>query len=200
MQRGVTGADGIGISAFVEEERRNVPMPAVGGKHQRAGAIGQSVVGICAGGEQYPGRPNVPDTRGEQQRGAATSQNCVIQLLATRSLSLHPDDGLRISAGAGAHVSAGFDQQLDNIRLALCHGPHERGLIVRGLLGLDVGPARQQRLDGPRVTRARTGHEYRFAVQQLRVGIGARRQETLDHRRAAVRTRLVQPWRGRAPS
>src|SRR5260370_23808566 len=92
MQRGVTGADGIGISAFVEEERRNVPMPAVGGKHQRAGAIGQSVVGICAGGEQYPGRPNVPDTRGEQQRGAATSQNCVIQLLATRSLSLHPDD------------------------------------------------------------------------------------------------------------
>jgi hypothetical protein len=41
VQRRVAGADGIGIRALLEEQCRNVSVPAVGGEHQRAGAVGQ---------------------------------------------------------------------------------------------------------------------------------------------------------------
>ena len=187
MQRGVSAAERVRIRAAFEEQCGDTAVAAVRRQHERADAVGLRIIRVGARFQQQARRLDVAGSRREQQRRRAAAQHGVVQLLASRTLRLLADDGLRVGERARADVGARLDEHLDDLGMLFGRGPHQRGLVVLALLRVHIGAASEQRFHRAGVTGARAGHQHRLAVHERRVRIGACREEPLDHCRAAIR-------------
>ena len=80
--------------------------------------------------------------------------------------------------------------------MTLGHRPHQRGLTPGALDRVDAGAGSEQGAHAVRGAGPGRGHHRGLALRQLYVRVRAGREQTLDHRRAAVLGR--EPQRGRA--
>ena len=166
-------------------------MTAVGGDHQGARAVRQGVVHIRACREQELRGLDVAHSRGKQQRRAATPED-------RRDLSASsPVTGLnilRVGARASPNISAELEQRLDDPRMLLGHGPHQRRLFVDRLFRIHLRAGGQQCRHGSDLSGTGALHEHGLAAQQRRVWIRSSRQQLLDHGRVAICAGEIE-WR-----
>ena len=78
VQSGVAAAIGVGIRALLEQNDRDISLAAVRCQNQRAGTIGQGIVGVRARGQQEFGGLGIARPRREQQRRAAAAKNVIV--------------------------------------------------------------------------------------------------------------------------
>jgi hypothetical protein len=67
--------------------------------------------------------------------------------------------------------------------------PHQRGLPLPGFTRVDLCSAIEQQLDGVGLSRPRREHQDRLAVRIRGIRVGARLQQRIDDRRAAIHGR-----------
>ena len=192
MERREANRRGIRVGAALQQRRGSRAMTAVRGQHQRACAVGQQIVHVGARFHQQPGRLGVAGASRKQQRRAAAFRHRIVELFPAGPLRHFTRDRLVVHARTGPHVGSALDKRDDDVRVSLGCRPHQRRLVVRALLRVDVCSLCQQRLHGFRRSGTRTVHEHRLAAQERRVRIRVRRQQLLDHGRAAVRAGQVE--------
>ena len=206
VERRVADAAGVGIRAF----RRAAASPPPAGRCARLRRA-RSCRPAARRSRPRPLRCSSPadsaspDARGEQQRRAAAARHGVVQRFAAGTLRHLARHGLRVGAGARAHVGAGLRAARRRRRDASARrptsAPSGRGVVP---CALTLAPRASSALHRFHVAGARARHERRLAVQQRRVGIGAGGQQRLHHRRAAVDAREVERRRagivGRRPA
>ena len=83
-------------------------------------------------------------------------------------------------------VGAILDERLRDVGVALRNRPHQRGLAVRRLGGIDIRSSRDERLDRAQAAAASGGHQGGHPGGRRGVGIGAGREQALDDADAAV--------------
>ncbi len=192
MERTVSRRRAVRVGSLVEEKFRRFALTAEQSHDQGAGAIRRGVVDVGAGVQEQFGRGRVAGPGGEQQRRvpALIDFKHALLLLAfgvrRRKAAGHRD---MTDAGAGLDVGAALDQRAHGIRLSLGGGPHQGALLVGAFTGIDLGPPRQQCAHRVRIACACAGHQRRHPRGQGRlVGVGAGRQQRLDHGGVAVLT------------
>ena len=84
-------------------------------------------------------------------------------------------------------ISACLDEQADDVRVMFGGRPHQCALILRRLLRVDVGTARDQEADRLNAAAAGTRHERRLTCRDGSIRIGASLEQEIDERRAAIR-------------
>ena len=84
-------------------------------------------------------------------------------------------------------IGADFEQQLDDLQVALCDRPHECRLAAPRLAEVDIGAGLVERFHDLDPAGPRRGHEHRLAAGQHRVRVGAAGKERFDDFRIAVR-------------
>ena len=114
----------LGFAPLSSNTDGDISLPAVGGQHQRAGAVRQRIVGIRSRGQQKSSGFGVAHPRRKQQRRAAAAQDVVVQLFAARSLGLFADHGLRVDTRTRANVRSEFNQQRHRPRDGSCAAAH----------------------------------------------------------------------------
>ena len=146
---------------------------------QRRLAVRIFGIGIGAGGQQVlnAGRATFP--RGIVQRGEAALVHVLrARLLDDLALPL-------IDLAVIVQVRALRREELHHVGLALRGGPHERGLLAPGFLGVDVGSRVQKRLGRVNLAGARGSHQRSFAIGSFEIGIGAGLEQRFNDRRGA---------------
>jgi hypothetical protein len=83
-------------------------------------------------------------------------------------------------------VGASFDEQAHDIRMTLGSRPHQRVLILRRLLRVDVGTARNQHANGVRVAAARARHDRCLTGGDACIRVRSGVEQELHERRTAI--------------
>ena len=96
---------------------------------------------------------------------SAVSPPCGIVRLYSRHAVRRHGHHLAPDLRARVHVGAVREQHLDDVRMLLRDGPHQRRLAARAAR-VDVGALREQLLDDVGVARARGDHQRRLAGEQ----------------------------------
>ena len=171
MQRSKTGPVRVGIRAFFEQKLHDVRESGMSREHYRAHAPGIFVVDVGAGSHKQLGRSQIVHPRRKHQcRVVAVRNRAVVLEVAVRRHSHHLSPRIR----TGVNIGAIGEQDLDDFRMLLGHGPHQRRLASR-CAGIDVGALRGQQFHDGRTARSRGHHHGRLAQQKRGIRIGARR-------------------------
>ena len=150
---------GVRVGAGREQQLHEVLVPVDHRGQQGPGAVGARPVHVGAGRQQRPDRADGALAGGEQQRRRAAVRTRV-------------------------DVRAEGDERLDGRDVPLGPGPHERGLPVPCLAGVDVGAGVREPLHGVGPPGARREHQGRLArvdrlprVVRIDAGVQQQRQD-----------------------
>ena len=172
----------VGIGAFLDEHRRRVEMGIRDRIHERRRPVRVGGVEVGLGIGQRGHGIGGAVTRGVHQRRPAAARQ-------------HGDDhagGLPLEfrkaqeLAALILVRAEVDQRFDRRRVVLRRRPHQGGLPLPVLLGVDLRSVRHEHLDGVRAAGARRRHQHGFTLGQGAVRIGSRLEQRVHQRRVAV--------------
>ena len=191
VQRAVAGAVRVGVGAAGEQELRQPRMAAHDGQRQRAVAVGAGLVDVGARVEQQAGGVDAAVARREQQRGEPPGVEVLgagraRRAAESRAAELPPGDR------AGVDGRPVLQQHGGDVRLPVRGGPHQGGLPVLRLGGVDLGAVLDERPRRRGVARRRAAHERRLTGQKPAVRIRAGRQQPLDDLGVAARARHPQ--------
>ena len=194
VQRGKSGARGVGFRALIQEHSCDLHLVLESGDREGAPADRRGVVRVRPGREEQPRRFRVPLLGHEQQRREATllaffDVPSLDVLFETQPVAGAPPgqiDLARAHARAGLEVRSGLDQRPHDARVSIGRGPHQRRLIVRRLLGVDVGSMGQQSSHGLHATRTRRRHQRRLTRHVGGVGVRTRGQQRRHEGRVLV--------------
>ena len=93
--------------------------------------------------------------------------------------------------GMGINVGAARQQQLHNVGVIFEHGPHQRGLPMHRVFGIDVCAPIEKQCNRVDLAGASRSHESSFATRIGAVRIDAGVQQFADHGRVSIDGRQI---------
>ena len=164
------------VRAPVEETARQFPVGVGGRDHERALPVRQRVVHVRPRVEQGPRRLDRAGPDREEQRREPGG------LGRAEVAPARP----RLSRGPHVQVGSELGQRPDRRRVVPRRRPHQRRLSAHLVPPVRIRAGRQQHAHPAGRSRPRRRHQRRLSPRHRRIRVGARRQQHLEHRRAAV--------------
>ena len=186
MQRRVSRPRRVGVGPLRQQERGQVLVTAHRRHHQGAVAVGGRVVHVGARRQQDPRRLEVSVAGREQQRREPAGVEPRRPLGAGGAAFARPAE-LPHRPGPRADGGAVRQQHAGRRGLAVGRRPHQRGLPLHRLDGVDIGAVGQQGPHSPRVAGIGAAHQQRLARPERQVRVGPGRQQPFDAAGMTVR-------------